>query len=601
VLHGSTYYSIPCVVQASSTSFGSISGDYSVSQIGSGVAVDFTTIGQGTIGQLDARIEDCNFGGTDVGDIPILIDVGGGTAGLPIMDGSNLTGVTASGGGAVVRDVACAVATHAGAAQVIGSSYGTLILDTATLENDVAVIDYNPATGQFTCADPGLYEISVTAQVNYVDATQVDLKILLDGTTTLATRSAKLKYTVAEDSDDVTALIIPAVLSAGSVITVQAQKSGGTTGTSLVSPIVIVKRLGAAGGTGSQSEQGSGAVRCSADVSPNGGTYAKITGFNVNEVENDTGVLDWDVANQRWSVVEGGLYLIGVQGHVTLGTSTTTNIKFYDETGTSDVWAQIPTLTEDGAFGFNKVISLAAGSTLCLHASQNISGGTIQKLSMQATRLAALDSGGIKDYDFAGTDTGMLVRTGVDTYAVVKTHEDTIDPVGATDDVTLGYSVGSRWFNTATPEEFVCLDATDGAAVWLSTTSGGGGDPDNYIAYGSVNSALPTDYATDIDSMSVVVGAGTYLVAFAMQYTVSTAQARTFTVFSSGGTGQVGLSTALIASTTSHTTDRRSCTMLGRITFSSGGTFSIKSGAGAGTGALTAFERALTLTKITGL
>ena len=39
------------------------------------------------------------------------------------------------------------------------------------------------------------------------------------------------------------------------------------------------------------------------------------------------------------------------------------------------------------------------------------------------------------------------------------------------DDVTLGYGLGSRWFDTTADEEYVCFDATDGAAVWKSTTS----------------------------------------------------------------------------------------------------------------------------------
>jgi hypothetical protein len=46
---------------------------------------------------------------------------------------------------------------------------------------------------------------------------------------------------------------------------------------------------------------------------------------------------------------------------------------------------------------------------------------------------------------------------------------ETTDP-GATDDSTLGYSVGSRWINTSTDAEFVCVDASIGAAIWKETT-----------------------------------------------------------------------------------------------------------------------------------
>lgn len=40
-----------------------------------------------------------------------------------------------------------------------------------------------------------------------------------------------------------------------------------------------------------------------------------------------------------------------------------------------------------------------------------------------------------------------------------------------TDDSVAGYGVGSRWFDTTNIEEYVCLDASVGAADWLSTTA----------------------------------------------------------------------------------------------------------------------------------
>lgn len=46
------------------------------------------------------------------------------------------------------------------------------------------------------------------------------------------------------------------------------------------------------------------------------------------------------------------------------------------------------------------------------------------------------------------------------------------DPVVGDDNLD-GYSIGSRWLNTTTDEEFVCLDAATGAAVWKSTTDQG--------------------------------------------------------------------------------------------------------------------------------
>lgn len=44
----------------------------------------------------------------------------------------------------------------------------------------------------------------------------------------------------------------------------------------------------------------------------------------------------------------------------------------------------------------------------------------------------------------------------------------------ATDDSGLGYAVGGRWADITADKEYVCLDATVGAAVWIETTGAGG-------------------------------------------------------------------------------------------------------------------------------
>jgi len=43
-------------------------------------------------------------------------------------------------------------------------------------------------------------------------------------------------------------------------------------------------------------------------------------------------------------------------------------------------------------------------------------------------------------------------------------------PPTVNDDITLGYTVGSRWIDTTNDKEYVCLDNTNGAAVWAETT-----------------------------------------------------------------------------------------------------------------------------------
>jgi hypothetical protein len=51
-------------------------------------------------------------------------------------------------------------------------------------------------------------------------------------------------------------------------------------------------------------------------------------------------------------------------------------------------------------------------------------------------------------------------------YRVVNNLIATADPT-VTDDIDLGYHVGSLWRRSDTREEWYCTDATDGAAVWV--------------------------------------------------------------------------------------------------------------------------------------
>lgn len=60
-------------------------------------------------------------------------------------------------------------------------------------------------------------------------------------------------------------------------------------------------------------------------------------------------------------------------------------------------------------------------------------------------------------------------------------------------DATEGYAVGSRWIDTVSDKEYVLVDATDGAAVWIETTQSGTAVT-YYNASETVSSTTSTSY-----------------------------------------------------------------------------------------------------------
>jgi len=69
-----------------------------------------------------------------------------------------------------------------------------------------------------------------------------------------------------------------------------------------------------------------------------------------------------------------------------------------------------------------------------------------------------------------GEDTGLAATN------VVKCKFDATSAPTVNNDVDEGYTVGSRWLDITNDKSYVCLDNTNGAAVWTETTQSGGSE-----------------------------------------------------------------------------------------------------------------------------
>ena len=69
-------------------------------------------------------------------------------------------------------------------------------------------------------------------------------------------------------------------------------------------------------------------------------------------------------------------------------------------------------------------------------------------------------------------------QVGLSEVANLKVNLSATGAPTVNNDTSEGYGVGSRWIDVSADKEYVCLDNTDGAAVWTETTGGGGGGGD---------------------------------------------------------------------------------------------------------------------------
>lgn len=133
-----------------------------------------------------------------------------------------------------------------------------------------------------------------------------------------------------------------------------------------------------------------------------------------------------------------------------------------------------PNLTFTGS---NVTVS-PGGSVITLSIAQAISTGS----SPQFTGLTITGTAGIATltltnalgvaYGGTGATSASGARTnlGIDAIATKKSNLAAAVAPGVTDDAAAGYAVGSIWCDTTADDAYICLDSTNGAAVWKKMT-----------------------------------------------------------------------------------------------------------------------------------
>ena len=97
------------------------------------------------------------------------------------------------------------------------------------------------------------------------------------------------------------------------------------------------------------------------------------------------------------------------------------------------------------------------------------------------------------------------------TIGTVPSHNFTATNIpNSSNDSSEGYSIGSRWIYSVINREYVCTDATIGAAVWNETTN----NITNYVLTDSTTASTVSTVYITLPSMSLIPPAGTYNISF---------------------------------------------------------------------------------------
>jgi hypothetical protein len=121
----------------------------------------------------------------------------------------------------------------------------------------------------------------------------------------------------------------------------------------------------------------------------------------------------------------------------------------------------------------------------------------------------------------ATTLDGLVVGNGAAAMTAIKINYGAVIDPTAFDDDTLGYAVGSRWINTLTGEEFVCMDDTTNLAVWESTTGGDVGEDNTASNVGAGQQVFKQKTGVDLEFRTLIGGTNVSISQNANDLTIS--------------------------------------------------------------------------------
>jgi hypothetical protein len=135
-------------------------------------------------------------------------------------------------------------------------------------------------------------------------------------------------------------------------------------------------------------------------------------------------------------------------------------------------------------------------------------GGTGGGAPADATYIVQTSSAGLSAEQALSTllSGDMQVTTTTGVVASLKANRVATTNPTVTDDAAAGYSVGSRWINITLGIEYVCVDTTNGAAVWRNVTNIGTGwqDDGTVVRLVTTTDNVNIGGTTDLGKLAVI-------------------------------------------------------------------------------------------------